>query len=281
MEVSHHIHFWACCTPDRKIIWPKKNACYTSSSNRTQTEGKSYIPRQVAMCTYQVPIKRTNTTCQHGTQLHFPLVHWTHLKSGDKAAKWLHRTAAQLAVHIFTTRIQNYVMTVDRRRMINVRRAKFCHKPQTSRLSPYQTLLGRAVSFQSLCALPQRGSSSTGSGCIPPRAAADWIFCSAAQIPLNWNFQMEAFQIRSRSAYHMKACDVTCPGLGLGLAWGIEASPQGPAEDLHSPTFICRKCLFLTHNHSWNDATWRRGYKMSKKGKKSSWELGVETLNSK
>lgn len=52
---------------------------------------------------------------------------------------------------------------------------------------------------------------------------------------------MEAFQIRSSSAYHMKACDVTCPrlGLGLGLACG-----RGQTEDFHRPTFMGRKRPF-------------------------------------
>lgn len=49
--------------------------------------------------------------------------------------------------------------------------------------------LGQRVSFHSLCAFSQHGCSSAGSNCIPPRTTADWIFCSAAQIPLNWNFK--------------------------------------------------------------------------------------------
>lgn len=151
--------------------------------------------------------------------------------------------------------------------MTNVLSTKFCHKPAVL-VDSYQMFFGWVVSFHSLCALAQHGSSSAGSGCIPPRTAADWIFCSVAQIPLNWNFQMEAFQIRSRSAYHMKACDVTCAGLGLRLAWGIQASPQSPAEDLHRPTFIRRKHLSSTYNRSWNYPTWSRGYKMSQKSRK-------------
>lgn len=168
----------------------------------------------------------------------FPSSTEHNLKSDNMAAKRLNQKAAQFTVHIFTTdQIQNYIVTVDGRRMMKVHSTKFCHKPAVQ-VDSYQTFFGWVVSFHSLCALGQHGSSSAGSGCIPPRTAADWIFCSVAQIPLNWNFQMEAFQIRSRSAYHMKACDVTCPGLRLGLAGGIQTSPQGHAEDLHRPTFI-------------------------------------------
>lgn len=193
----------------------------------------------------------------------FPTSAEHNLKSDNRVVKRLHQTAAQLALyHRWDPKLHQ---VVDGRRMINVHGTKFCHKPAVL-VDSYQTFFGWVVSFHSLCAFAQHGSSSAGSGCIPPRTAADWIFCSVAQIPLNWNFQMEAFQICSRSAYHMKACDVTCPG--LGLAWAVQASPKGHTEVLHKPTFISRKRLFPTYNHSWNNATWRRGYKTSQKGRK-------------
>lgn len=55
---------------------------------------------------------------------------------------------------------------------------------------------------------------------------------------------MEAFQIRSRSAYHMKACDVTWRG---GPALGILSSPQCPMEDLRNqPPFTVTAFVFCT-----------------------------------
>lgn len=239
----------------------QKNACHPSisSCNCTHTESmKAPEEWQCAPSPSQTYYHDISTW--HTTLLSLPPQNKTSsptTKQRNDSTRLPHNSL------LTTDEVQNYyIMTADGRRMINVHSTKFCHKPAVL-VDSYQTFLGWVVSFHSLCALAQHGSSSAGSGCIPPRTAADWIFCSVAQIPLNWNFQMEAFQIRSRSAYHMKACDVTCLGLGLGLAWGIQAIPLGPAEDLSRPTFIRRKRLFPTYNHSWNNATWRRGYKMS------------------
>lgn len=72
---------------------------------------------------------------------------------------------------------------------------------------------------------------------------------------------MEAFQIRSRSAYHMKACDVTCQG--LGLAWGILASHRCPAEDSRSrASFTETAFLFCTTTVETRQPA-RRDHKMS------------------
>lgn len=55
---------------------------------------------------------------------------------------------------------------------------------------------------------------------------------------------MEAFQIRSRSAYHMKACDVTWR---RGLALGTLTSPQCPVEDLRNqPSLTVAAFVFST-----------------------------------
>lgn len=69
---------------------------------------------------HQVLAKCIFSKSQQGTRSTFPSSAPHNLKSNDEAAKRLLRTAAQLAVDIFTTdQIQNYIMTADGRRVIN------------------------------------------------------------------------------------------------------------------------------------------------------------------
>lgn len=61
----------------------------------------------------------------------------------------------------------------------------------------------------------------------------NFLFCSTNSIKLE--FQMEAFQIRSRSAYHMKACDVTW--------WG-----DWPWEYCRAPSALSKTSTITHHS---------------------------------
>lgn len=107
---------------------------------------------------------------------------------------------------------------------------------ETSRsLSPYRMLLGQTVSFQSSCVCSKLNCSSAGCICIPPHTTADWIFCSAAQIPLNWNFKWKLSRFAADQRSTWKHVMSHGEGTGLGKYWWAPTALHKTSEiNLHS-----------------------------------------------
>lgn len=80
----------------------------------------------------------------------------------------------------------------------------------------YQTFLGQRVSFQSSCVCSEFECSSAGCIRIPPHTTTDWIFCSAAQIPLNWNFKWKLSRFAADQRITWKHVMSHGKGTGLG-----------------------------------------------------------------
>lgn len=105
-------------------------------------------------------------------------------------------------------------------------------------------LLGQIVSFQSSFVCWKLDCSSAGCICIPSHMTTDWIFCSAAQIPLNWNFKWKLSRFAADQRITWK--HVMSHGDGSGpLSWSASSAPYETSTIIHC------NCLCILHYNSW------------------------------
>lgn len=105
-------------------------------------------------------------------------------------------------------------------------------------------LLGQIVSFQSSFVCWKLDCSSAGCICTPSHMTTDWIFCSAAQIPLNWNFKWKLSRFAADQRITWK--HVMSHGDGSGpLSWSASSAPYETSTIIHC------NCLCILHYNSW------------------------------